>query len=138
MELSVQEEILARPLLSTNEIPYPKLLIKDPNTINNKGEFPTRLVIPAPTFTATLSNTRYLDIKEILDKEEVNNSCNSIFQALKKNEILKELELKRDKTTITSVDSFNMQPSIKLSTIKKAVRFFARKLIVSTKKTINL
>ena len=54
MELSVQEESLARPLLSTNEIPYPKLIIKDHNTINRRGEFSTRLVIPAKSFTATL------------------------------------------------------------------------------------
>ena len=31
-----------------------------------------------------------------------------------------------------------MYPSIKLSTIKKAVRFFARKLTTATNKTINL
>ena len=40
--------------------------------------------------------------------------------------------------TIASVDAINMYPSIKISTIKKAVRFFARKLIAATKKTINL
>ena len=31
-----------------------------------------------------------------------------------------------------------MYPSIKISTIKKEVRFFAIKLIAATKKTINL
>ena len=39
---------------------------------------------------------------------------------------------------IASVDAINMYPSIKLSTIKKAVRFFARTLTTATKITINL
>ena len=40
--------------------------------------------------------------------------------------------------TITSVYAINMYPSIKLATINKAVRFFARKLTSEVKKTINL
>ena len=42
------------------------------------------------------------------------------------------------KVTITSVYAINTYPSIKLATIKNAVRFFARKLTSETKKTINL
>ena len=40
--------------------------------------------------------------------------------------------------TIASVDTINMYPSIKLSTIRKAVIFFSRNLTAATKKTINL
>ena len=40
--------------------------------------------------------------------------------------------------TIASVDAINMYPSIKLATIKNAVRFFARKLNNEVRKTINL
>ena len=36
------------------------------------------------------------------------------------------------------VDAINMYSSIKLATIKKAMRFFARKLTSEVKKTINL
>ena len=36
------------------------------------------------------------------------------------------------------MDAINMYPSVKLTTIKKAVRFFARKLTSETKKTNNL
>ena len=39
---------------------------------------------------------------------------------------------------IVSVDAINMYPSIKLLKIKKAIRLFARKLTVATKKIINL
>ena len=47
-------------------------------------------------------------------------------------------EIGREEVTIVSVDAINMYPSIKLATIKKAVRFFARTLTTATKKTINL
>ena len=40
--------------------------------------------------------------------------------------------------TIALVDAINIYSPIKLATIKKAVRFFARKLTSETKKTINL
>ena len=40
--------------------------------------------------------------------------------------------------TIASVDTINIYPYIKISIIRKAVRFFARKLTAATKKTINL
>ena len=40
--------------------------------------------------------------------------------------------------TIAPVDAINMCSSIKLSTIKKAVKLFTRKLTAATKKTVNL
>ena len=67
--------------LATRAIPSPKLLIKDHKTINEKREFPTRLVIPATNFTATFSNIGYLGIKRCLDKGKLNYSQNSIVQA---------------------------------------------------------
>ena len=48
------------------------------------------------------------------------------------------MKIKRDKVTIASFDAIIMYPSIKLATIRKVVRFFARKLTAETKKTINL
>ena len=55
MELSVQEESFVRQLLATRAIPSPKLLIQDHKKINEKGEFLTRLLIPATKFTAAFS-----------------------------------------------------------------------------------
>ena len=40
--------------------------------------------------------------------------------------------------TITSGDAINMYAYIKLSTIRKTVRLFTRKLTAATKKTINI
>ena len=39
---------------------------------------------------------------------------------------------------IASVDAINMCPSVKLSRIKKLLRFFARKFTAATNKTIHL
>ena len=81
LDLSVKEEEFARQSLATRAILSPKLLIKDHKTINEKGEFPTRLVIPATNFTVTFSKIGYLGIKRCLDKGKVNYSRNSIVQA---------------------------------------------------------
>ena len=80
MYLSVKEEQFERQSLMKQAISYPKILIKYHKTINKKGEFPTRLVIPATNFTAKLSNLRYLGIKMILDKAKINYSRVSIVQ----------------------------------------------------------
>ena len=90
MELSVQEETFVRQLLATKAIPSPKLLIKDHKTINKKGAFPTRLVIPATNFTANFSKIGYLGIKRCLDKGKVNYSRFSTVQASNLKEILEE------------------------------------------------
>ena len=95
LDLSVKEEEFVRQSLATREIPSPKLLIKDHKTINENGEFPTRLVIPATNFTATFSKIGYLGIKLCMDKVKVNYSCNSIVQTSYLKETLEEQELKK-------------------------------------------
>ena len=89
MELSVKEEEFARQSLATRAIPYTKLLIKYHKTINEKGEFPTRLVMPATNFTATFSKIGYLGIKRCLDKGKAKYSRASIVQASNLKESLK-------------------------------------------------
>ena len=81
LDLLVKEETFVRQSLAMRAIPSPKLLIKDHKTINENGEFPTRLVIPATNFTANFSKIGYLGIKRCLDKVKVNYSRNSIIQA---------------------------------------------------------
>ena len=67
LDLSVKEEEFARQSLATQAILSPKLVIKDHKKINKKGEFPTRLVIPAKNFTATFSKICYLGINRCPD-----------------------------------------------------------------------
>ena len=138
LDLSVKEEEFVRQSLATRVIPSPKITIKYHKTINENGEFPTRLVITAKNFTATFSKIGYLGIKRCLDKRKVNYSRNSIVKASDLKEKLEEMGLNKEEVAIASMDAINMYSSIKLATIKKAVRFFARKLTSETKKTINL
>ena len=77
-----------RQSLVTPVIPSPKLLIKDHKTINEKGEFIIRLVLPATNFTATFSKLGYLGISRILDKAKVNYSRVSIIQSYDLKEML--------------------------------------------------
>ena len=72
------------------------------------------------------------------EKAKMNHKRVSIVNASNLKERLEELEIKRDKALIASVDAVNIHPSIKLSTIRKAVIFFSIKLTASTKKTIKL
>ena len=122
LELPVKEEEFVRQLLATRAITYPKLLIKDHKTINEKGELSTGLVITAKNFTATLSKIGYLGIKMCLNKGEVNYSRDSIVQAYDLKERLEYLGVKREEVKILPVDAINMYPSIKLATTRKAVR----------------
>ena len=59
-------------------------------------------------------------------------------QRIQPKRILDELEVNRDKVMIDSVDTINVFSSIKLSTIKKSVRYFSRKFTAATKKNTNL
>ena len=136
--MSGQEENCLILSLVTQAILYPKLLIRYQKTINEKAEFPTRLVIPTMKFTATFTKIGDLGIRRILDEWKVNYSRVSIVRASELKEILEELKVKKDKVTIASFDTINMYLSIKLSTIKKAVNFFSRKLTAETKKIVNL
>ena len=68
----------------------------------------------------------------------MNYSRYSIIQAFGLKERLEELEVKREEVTMASLNAINMYPSTKIATIRKAVRYFARKLAKDTKKTINL
>ena len=77
---------------------------------------------------ATLSKLRYLGIKIILDKENVNYLCVTIFQESELKDRLEKLRINRYRVTISSVDSLTMYPSINLSTIRKAVIFFSKNL----------
>ena len=91
MDFSVQENNFVRQSLVAREIPSPKLLIKYHKTINDKGELPTRLKIPATKFTATLSKISYLGIKRMLDMAKVKYSHVSIIQSYNLKERIGEL-----------------------------------------------
>jgi len=79
--LSEDERGFVKAKMETRSVPTPKLLIKDHKKKNGKGEFPTRLVVPATNFTAGFSKAGYLGIKNIFDKNGIDYSRSTIIQA---------------------------------------------------------
>ena len=134
----IQRRKFCEAITSNARDPVSKILIKDHKKTNEKWEFPTRLVIPATNFTANVPQDWLSWDKSCLHKVKVYYSRISIFQASDLKKIHKELKIKRDEVTISSIDAINMYPFIKRATIKKAVKSFARKITAATKKIINL
>ena len=66
-----------------------KIIIRYHKTINKKGVFPDRLLIPEMNFTKTFSKIRYLGIEIMLDKTKVDYSSFAIVRASKLKERLK-------------------------------------------------
>jgi hypothetical protein len=51
-------------MLDSRAVPTPKLLIKDHKPMNEKGEYMTRLIVPATNFTVVFPKVGYLGIKK--------------------------------------------------------------------------
>ena len=102
------------------------------------GEFPTRLVIPATNFSATFAKVGYLGLKNILEKNEINYTKFTIFQASQVKEDWEILNWKRNEVTIASIDAVAMYPSIKFPLVKKAISYFPKNLPRSQQSTVKL
>ena len=57
--------------LLTQGIPTPLLLIKNHKRKDNKGNFPTRIVVPATNFMAGFAKLGYLGIKKIFKESKI-------------------------------------------------------------------
>ena len=66
--------------LKTQDIPTPKILIKDHNEWTSMRHFPTRLLIPETTFSDTFAKVGNLGLKNILEKNEINDTKFTIVQ----------------------------------------------------------
>jgi hypothetical protein len=98
--------------LESRAVPAPKLLIKDHKPMNSKGEYVTRLIVPATNFT----------IKNIFGQNRIDYSGSTITQASQLKVTLEKLNITNDKVTIISFDAVRMYPSIKYKFVKKADR----------------
>ena len=76
--------------------------------MKGKGDFPTRLVIPATNFPATFEKVGYLGLKNILGKNEINYTRLTIVQASQVREEWESLNCKRNEVTIASIDAVAM------------------------------
>ena len=137
--ISKNEYYAVRENIERKALPVPKLQIKDHKKKNSKGEYSTRLPLPADNFTAIFPKLGYLGIKRIFDRNRINYSRDTIIQASEMKERFEKTcsNLNKDACTIFSFDAEAMYPSIKFDLIKKAVEFFSRNVTVSEEKTIN-
>jgi hypothetical protein len=135
--LSKDEYKYAEETLRSKAIPVPKLLIKDHKTPDDKGFFPTRLVVPATNFTSCFPDLGYRDIKRIFDEKGMNYKSFTIIQAIEVKKKLELLGINKKNVTIASIDAVNMYPSIKFKLVREAIHFFAQDLPEEDQKTVD-
>jgi hypothetical protein len=123
--------------LNSKAILSPKLLIKDHKEINDDGNYPTRLVVPATNFTAAFSKLGYIGIKKIVDKAGINYTRKTIVQASHLKTQIESLNIKRDKHAIFSFDIEAFYPSVTYGLIERAIEFFSRTMGEKDKATIK-
>jgi hypothetical protein len=126
--LSDNERGFIEESLKTRAIPTPKLLIKDHKEMDESGNYPTRLIVPASNFTAAFPKAGYLGIKTIFDKNRIEYQKSTIIHASQLKSKLERLHLRRGEVTIASFDAVEMYPSIKFRLVEKAVWYFAKDL----------
>jgi hypothetical protein len=135
--LSDDERGFIEETLKTRAIPTPKLLIKDHKAMDERGNYPTRLIVPASNFTAAFPKAGYLGIRTIFDKNRIEYQKSTIIHASQLKSKLERMQLQKGEVTIASFDAVEMYPSIKFRLVEKAVEFFARDLDSDQKERIE-
>ena len=136
--LSDKERDYIQESLDLKSISTPKLLIKDNKKSVENGTFPTRLIAPATNVTSNLPKIDYIGIKEIFKIEKINYVDKTIIQASILKEQIEKLNLKKENTTIISLNIVSMYPSISFRMVEKAVRHYAKTLNKKQKRTIKV
>ena len=67
--------------LESKSIPTSKLIIKDHKKVNEEGDYPSRLIVPASNFTSGFPRLGYLGMKRIFDSAKINYEERTITQA---------------------------------------------------------
>jgi hypothetical protein len=92
---------------NSKAIPSPKLLIKDHKEIDDDGNYPTRLVVPATNFISAFSKLGYhISINRIIrNKAGINYSRKTIVQASHDLKLqIESIGIREDRHTIFSLD----------------------------------
>eukprot|EP00957_Ditylum_brightwellii_P183876 14005670-Ditylum_brightwellii.AAC.1 len=79
-----------------------------------------------------------MGIKKILDNHGVNYAKHTIVQSSNLKDKLEACGLKRDNVTLMLLDIVNMYPLIRVKLIKKALKHYAKDLLVEAGETIDL
>ena len=114
----------------------PKTLNQGPQDDKQGRSIPNQVGNPNGELYCYIFQTWVPWDERVLEKMGVNYSNFTIVQAFNRKQNLEEIRVKREKVTITSVDAFNMYPSIKLLVIRKAVNFFTKGLTPPCKEII--
>ena len=85
-------------------------------------------MIPETNFSATFAKVGYRGLKNILEKNEINDTKFTIVQASQVKEEWEILNWKRNEVTIASIDAVAMYPSIKIYSRKESNFIFLNKL----------
>ena len=120
--------------INRRDVPTPRLLVKDHKKIGKDGYYPTRLVIPANSFTQVFGKMRYLLIKSLFDMYGVEYNKYTILQAKSlKEDLEKKFEgnINKKKDILAALDIEAMYPSIKYKLIEKAVLHYCKKAKLS-------
>ena len=99
----------------------PLLSIKDHKKKNEFGHFPTRIVVPATNFTAWLAKLGYLGIKQIFDERKIKCFSKTIVQASDLKDKFEKTNVKKQETTIATLDIEDMYPLIEFKVVQRAV-----------------
>jgi hypothetical protein len=91
-------------------MPSPQLLVKDHKKKDKRGNFPTRLVIPATNFTSAFPKLGYVEM--IFDDEKVNYVKKTIVQASHAKGILENLFINKSAHAVFSLDIESFYPSM--------------------------
>jgi threonine synthase len=101
--MSEDEYTFVKESINSKAIPAPKLLIKDYKEINDDGNYPTRLVVPATNFTSAFPKLGYIGIKKIMDEVSINCSRKNNVQASHLKTQIESLGIRKDKHTLFSL-----------------------------------
>ena len=101
-----------REALNSKAIPSPKVLIKYHKKLNESGNYPTILVIPATNFTATFEKVGFLGNKSILDRNSIIYSRFTIQNAHNLKKALETNNFRREKNMAFALDIENMYPQL--------------------------
>lgn len=135
--INKNEYNLLKETIETKAIPTPKLLIKDHKKPNDKGDYPTRIIIPTTNFTAGFPKLGFSGIKRIFDKNNINYMRKTIIQSSDLKDKLENLNITKSNSTIVSLDIVSFYPSIKFNVVKKAVQHYSKNLTQKEKKIID-
>ena len=126
-----------RAWVKQRRIPTPRLLSKDHKPAQYDGEYPTRMLNPATSFTQCFGNVGYRAVKATFDENRVCYTERTIINSRNLKEKLEGLTVRKGEATVSSLDIKDMYPSITFQILTKAVEYFSQNFCEADKERIR-